>query len=213
MIEAMSRRVWMLAGALTALTACESTPDAVMTDGATDAVTTDAVTTDAVTADAVSTDAVTSDVPATPADVVAAGDGAVATPFGGSAVYFVPPRGPTTTYEVGSVTWTIEGDVVHLGYGLPRLLLGEMQRVTFRGTYTPGAAMTLTSADGTATCTLDPSPGVALRCEERFTGLTVDLEGVRREALRVDPTQVDARVMVSQRFSIEPIGVLEVPTR
>lgn len=193
MIEGMSRRVWVLAGALASLTACESTPDAV-----TDAATTDAPATQ-------------TDAPAA-TDGAAAGDGAAATPIGGSAVYFVPPRGPTTTYEVGSVTWTVEAGIVHLGYGLPRLLLGEMQRVTFRGAYMPGAAMTLTGDDGTATCVLNPSAGVALRCDERFTGLTVDLEGVRREATRVDPTQVDARVMVSQRFSIEPIGVLEVPT-
>jgi hypothetical protein len=128
-----------------------------------------------------------------------------------TSVYVVPPRSAVSTYDTGGVEWTVEGDRVRLGYSLPRLLLGAAQRVSFSGPYSPGATMTLTGSMGTATCVLNPSASIALRCDERFVGLTVDLVGVRREAMRVDPSQVDARVAVSERFTIEPIGVLEVP--
>lgn len=135
------------------------------------------------------------------------GDVSAGPPGGGGAVYFVPPRGPASTYAVDDVRWRTEGGEARLDYTLPRLLVGASRRVSFRGR-AAGGAMLLTGDEGTATCAVGAA---GLRCEERFTGLGVDLEGVRREAQRVDPAQVDARVEVARRFSVEPIGVLEAP--
>lgn len=133
---------------------------------------------------------------------------------GSAGVYFVPPRGPTSTYEVTDVSWEVRGGVARLDYPLPRLLVGQSERVSFEGRVPAGGGpILLSSDDGTALCALRPSPTLSLRCEERFHGLEVDLEGVRREAARVDPGRVEARVEVSRRFSIEPIGVLEIPSR
>ena len=126
-------------------------------------------------------------------------------------VYFVPPRSAASTYAVADVSFRVEAGEARLDYTLPALLVGADTRVSFRGPAAAGA-MALAGAAGTATCTRGPSEGVALRCDERFTGLAVDVAGVRREATRVDPTAVEARVAVAQRFSIEPIGVLEVPS-
>jgi hypothetical protein len=126
-------------------------------------------------------------------------------------LYFVPPRSAASTYAVDDVTFRVEAGEARLDYTLPALLVGSATRVSFRGPAGAGTT-TLTGAMGTATCTTGATAGVALRCDERFTGLAVDLAGVRREAMRVDPAAVEARVAVSQRFSIEPIGVLEVPS-
>ncbi len=133
---------------------------------------------------------------------------------GAVGVYFVPPREAVSTYPVTDVSWHVEGDVARLDYTLPRLLVGSGLRVSFRGTVPPGGgAISLVGAAGSASCVLRPSAEVMLRCDERFTGIRVDLDAVRREALRDDPARVDARVEVSTRFSIEPIGVLEVSAR
>ncbi len=127
-------------------------------------------------------------------------------------VYFVPPRSPASTYAVADVSFRVEAGEARLDYTLPALLVGADTRVSFRGPAAAGA-MALAGASGTATCTRAPSSGVALRCDERFPGLAVDIAGVRREATRVDPAAVEARVAAAQRFSIEPIGVLEVSTQ
>lgn len=128
---------------------------------------------------------------------------------GRAGIYFVPPRRAVSTYAVDDVSWRVEGAEARLDYTLPRLLVGESERVSFRGAYVAGGASVLRGDKGTATCVVRPAAGVALRCDERFSGLDIDLDGVRREAQRVDPAQVDARVEVARGFSIEPIGVLE----
>lgn len=137
------------------------------------------------------------------------GDGGAAAPVGSGGVYFVPPRAASSEYAVTDVAWRVADGVARLDYTLPRLLVGGSQRVSLAGPAGAGA-MTLTGPIGAATCTLAPSAGLSLRCEERFPGLAVDLAGVRREAERVDGANVQARVDAATRFSIEPIGVLEV---
>jgi hypothetical protein len=136
------------------------------------------------------------------------GDGGAA-PVGGSGVYFVPPRSAASEYAVTDVAWRVADGVARLDYTLPRLLVGASRRVSLEGPAGAGA-MTLTGPIGTATCTLAPSAGLGLRCEERFPRIAVDLAGVRREAERVDAANAQARVDAATRFSIEPIGVLEV---
>jgi hypothetical protein len=130
----------------------------------------------------------------------------------GASVYFVPPRGPASEYAVTDVSWRVEGGVARLDYTLPRLLVGMSQRVSLEGPVTDGV-VALTGPVGSASCTRQPSAGLSLRCEERFPGLVVDLDGVRREAMRVDPAHAQARVDVATRFSIEPIGVLELASQ
>ncbi|MFO0624410.1 MAG: hypothetical protein U0325_02245 [Polyangiales bacterium] len=129
------------------------------------------------------------------------------------AVYFVPPRTAASTYPVTDVSWRIEAGEARLSYTLPRLLVGGSGRVSFRGGPSGPGVYQLQGPEGVARCAVAPSPDVALRCDERFTGLAVDLEAVRREAVATDPTTADARVAVSRAFSIEPIGVLEVSAR
>lgn len=138
------------------------------------------------------------------------GDGAGdAAPVGADGVYFVPPRSAASEYAVQDVAWRVAGSVARLDYTLPRMLVGSSRRVSLEGVAGVGP-IALTGPLGAATCTLAPSAGVALRCEERFPGIAVDLAGVRREAERVDAANVQARVDAATRFSIEPIGVLEV---
>jgi hypothetical protein len=124
-------------------------------------------------------------------------------------MYFVPPRTPASTYTVKDVSFRVEGREARLDYTLPVLLDGRGTRVSFRGPMTTGT-VSLTGPFGTAVCVTAPAETLSLRCDERFVGLPVDLEGVRREATRVDPSAVEARVAVAHRFSLEPIGVLEV---
>jgi hypothetical protein len=130
-----------------------------------------------------------------------------------SGVYFVPERTDVSTYPVDEATWIVSGDQARLEYNLPRMLVGGHERVSFTGTIVPGApAIELASADGTASCALNPSDAVLLVCNERFTALTVDLAGVRDEATRDDPSRVAERVQVAEAFSGDPIGVLEANT-
>lgn len=130
---------------------------------------------------------------------------------GAAGVYFVPPRRAASTYPVADIDWRVEGGVARLAYTLPRALVGRSARVAFSGSAVGPQPWTLRGPDGEARCTLAPEAGVALRCDERFVGLTVDLDGVRREAQASYPAEVEARVDVARGFSAEPIGVLEVP--
>lgn len=130
-----------------------------------------------------------------------------------SGIYFVPERSDVSTYPVDEATWIVSGDQARLEYNLPRMLVGGHARVSFSGTIVPGApTVELGGADGTASCTLRPSAAVLLACNERFTGLSVDLAGVRDEAMRSDPSRVTERVQVAENFSGDPIGVLEADT-
>ena len=122
-------------------------------------------------------------------------------------VYFVPERRDVSTYRVDEVGWTRIGDTATLAYNLPRMLVGDSQRVSFVGTVT-GPSAELTGPHGTASCALDAA-GLPASCLEEFVGLTVDLDRVREEALDLDPANVEARVDVAVEFSNDPIGVLE----
>lgn len=124
-------------------------------------------------------------------------------------IYFVPDRSDVSTYPVSEVTWSVIGDRATLAYNLPRMLVGQSERVALSGPLSSdGTSATLSGPLGTATCTL-MSSGVLLSCTEHFVGLEVDLAGVMDQAMRDDPANVDARVAVSTRFSGDPIGVLE----
>lgn len=124
-------------------------------------------------------------------------------------VYFVPPRSAASEYPVADVSWNVSNGVARLDYTLPRMLVGASRRVSLEGPAVNGV-FALSGPLGTAACALAPSAGVALRCEERFPGIVVDLAGVRREAERLDAANTQPRVDAATRFSIEPIGVLEV---
>ncbi len=124
-------------------------------------------------------------------------------------VYFVPERTDVSTYPVDEVEWTVAGNEVVLAYNLPKMLVGQSTRVAFRGPVSAdGTTATLTSADGTANCDLNPDRS-PISCLEMFTNLEVDLTRVREIAQEDDPAREEQRVAVSARFSTEPIGVVE----
>lgn len=124
-------------------------------------------------------------------------------------IYFVPERSDVSTYPVGEASWTVTGQHVELAYNLPRMLVGQSVRVALAGPLSAdGKTATLSGKVGTATCSVAPdlSP---ISCTERFVGLQVDLDKVRKRAEAQDPTRVDQRVEVARRFANHPIGVYE----
>jgi hypothetical protein len=124
-------------------------------------------------------------------------------------VYFVPERSEVSSYPVDEAKWVIDGQRVRLAYNLPRMLVGQSERVDMTGTLSAdGTSASLSGPLGTATCDID-GDGLLRSCLEQFVGIEVDLERVRRLAAEDDPANVQARVDVSRRFSTDPIGVIE----
>lgn len=114
---------------------------------------------------------------------------------------------PYATYEVTDVKFQRRADGTYrLHYDLPTQLVGNEQKVDLRGDVR-GSTFTLTGAIGTAECTQTGSDVV---CNEKFPGMVVDLPGVET-ALAADGvvgTAATARLAVSARFGIDPIGIL-----
>ncbi|MDF2693622.1 MAG: hypothetical protein K0S65_2005 [Labilithrix sp.] len=121
----------------------------------------------------------------------------VASDLGASATY------PVTT----SILWTVEGETARLRYRLPADLVGgERQGVSMTGSWNAEAgAYELSGAVGTAKCRVDAT---LLHCEEQLPGIHVDLAAVQKR-LAGTPDEA-ARLEVSRRFSVDPIGILAV---
>ena len=121
------------------------------------------------------------------------------------------PGPPDTSYPIEDAEIEREAGTLRLGYSMPALLVGVSQRVSLRGPIDgAGRYATISGDAGTGTCDLQPGGGLVLRCNERLTGITVDLAAVEKLAAQVDPQNAAERLAVSKKFAGEPIGILEV---
>jgi hypothetical protein len=142
----------------------------------------------------------------------AAGSDGAATVSPG-AVYVVPASAdtPEGRYPIDAPMTEISTDEFRLDYNLPKLLVGGDQPVSLRGTLDAAGRIATISGDaGTAICDRMPGNGLLLRCTEALTGVKVDLAEVEKTARDTDPDRVAFYVPIADRFSSEPIGVLEV---
>jgi hypothetical protein len=124
--------------------------------------------------------------------------------------YFVPvppELEPYALFELDSVRVEARGDELGLHYDLPELLLGEPRGLSFRGGAAADGEYRLEGDDGVATCR--PSAG-RWRCEEALNGIELDAGKIDRLLERMPDAEARARRGVADRFSIDPIGVLEV---
>ncbi len=131
------------------------------------------------------------------------------------AVYSVPVDDPSleafADYPVRVAVQTLRSGRTRMHYALPRELVGTTTKVDFVG---PGDGARLTGRAGTASC--DGPPGQdGVVCLERFAPLEVDLARVDRALVDRGASDEEraARLLVSERFGIDPIGVLRFPTR
>ena len=129
------------------------------------------------------------------------------------AVYVVPASAdtPEGRYPIDAPMTQISADEFRLDYNLPKLLVGGDQSVSLRGTLdAAGRIATISGEAGTAICDRMPGNGLLLRCTETLTGVTVDLPAVEKTARDTYPDRVAFYLAIADRFSSEPIGVLEV---
>ena len=128
--------------------------------------------------------------------------------YGGS--YFVPvpeELEPYALFPLEGVRLEQQGQELTLRYDLPELLLGNARRVSFRGTVLEGEPIVLSGDDGAATCQ-PASNGWA--CDEVLRGIDVDTEKVERLLSSMPDDEARARLSVSERFAVDPIGVLRI---
>jgi hypothetical protein len=127
--------------------------------------------------------------------------------------YFVPvppELEPYASFELEAVRVEVRGDELGLDYDLPELLLGERRGLSFRGGATAAGEYRLEGDDGVATCR--PSAG-RWRCDEALNGIELDASKIDRLLELMPGAEARARRTVADRFSIDPIGVLEVELR
>jgi hypothetical protein len=125
--------------------------------------------------------------------------------------YSVPVSDPSLA-EVATFPVTIKTQTSAVGvrvhYTMPAGLVGTAgQNVNLVGVNT-GAKVKLAGAAGSAECV---RAGAALKCNEKLTGVEVNLDAVRAAAKAEGLTdaQIEKRVALGYAFSIDPIGILE----
>jgi hypothetical protein len=148
--------------------------------------------------------------PETSTATPAAGESAPPVPGVYRGTYFVPVPAelePYALFELESVRVEVRGDELGLDYDLPELLLGERRGLSFRGSATAAGEYRLEGDDGVATCR--QSAG-RFRCDEALNGVELDSSKIDRLLQPLSDAEARARRGVADRFSIDPIGVLEV---
>lgn len=124
--------------------------------------------------------------------------------------YFVPVPSelePYALFELERVQVEVRGDELGLQYDLPQLLLGEPRGLSFRGGATAPGDYRLEGDDGVARC--QRSAG-RFRCDEVLSRVELDASKLDRLLEPMSDAEAGARRSVADRFSIDPIGVLEV---
>jgi len=114
---------------------------------------------------------------------------------------------PYAAYTLESVRVQRSGSELRLDYELPALLLGERQRLSFRGALAAAGRHVREGADGVARC---ESVSGGLRCDEVLRGLEPDRDALDRLLAELPDAEARGRRSVSEQFSIDPIGVLIV---
>jgi hypothetical protein len=99
--------------------------------------------------------------------------------------------------------------IVRVHYDLPEQLVGSpLVGVDLEGVRTASGTLTLTGPMGTGTCQVTAS---VVHCDERFTDVSVNLEGVKQTAINEGLSAVETakRVEVARIFAMDPIGILQ----
>lgn len=119
----------------------------------------------------------------------------------------VPELESFATFDVGDVRFRQRDGQLELSYELPALLVGERQRLSFRGSNAADAAgnVVLSGDSGTATCNTEQG---LVRCDEVLPGVVLDADKLERELSAFEPEERAARRAIAEQFSVDPIGVL-----
>ena len=124
--------------------------------------------------------------------------------------YFVPvppELEPYALFSLESVRLELRGDELELQYDLPELLLGEARQISFRGGAAASGEYQLEGDEGVARCRRSAG---RLRCDEVLGGVDIDTRKIDRLLATMPRAEASARRSVADRFTIDPIGVLEV---
>jgi hypothetical protein len=126
------------------------------------------------------------------------------------ASYEVPVADPQLAafarFEVGQVSWRVDGSDVWLDYPFPAALSGiDNQTVSFRGSIVEPGVAALTGTAGRAQCQFSQS---VVRCDEMMTGLATDPAAARAALASQSQLEQMMRGQVIASFSSDPIGVL-----
>jgi hypothetical protein len=114
---------------------------------------------------------------------------------------------PYADFEIVSVRLDVRGGELVLKYDLPELLIGEARGLSFRGAATPDGSYVLEGDDGTATCR---SSADGWTCDEALFAVQLDVEKIERLLDSMSDAEAIGRRSVADRFSVDPIGVLQI---
>jgi hypothetical protein len=140
-----------------------------------------------------------------------ANSGVADTPSTSSGTYTVPVKPalrPYATYDISDLAATSANGVFTLAYTIPEEFTGvDNQVVSFTGTDTPHALMTLTGTHGTASCLRAQGE---MTCLMQMANLQIDPVAVATylKANAKSPEELAGRTQVDALFSGEPIGVV-----
>lgn len=131
-----------------------------------------------------------------------------------NATYTIPTDSeadlPYSTYHLENyqVAFTsLQGvDVVTVTYSMPELMVGESQEISMILKLEDNGIKYLEGENSIAICS---GKWVAMRCDVRFNGISVDLFKIKNklEAANVDPLEISKRISILSKFSGDPIGV------
>lgn len=128
--------------------------------------------------------------------------------------YSVPVQGelaPYSFYPVSAAAGVIRRGTLKLEYPFPTTLSGTTAYIELEGPYQAGQTHVEVSAGihGSGTC--DLQNGVWI-CTESLPGIQVDREAAKNAMIRagLSAAEVDLRLRVTDRFSIDPIGIFEI---
>ena len=140
---------------------------------------------------------------ANPGDVASAPEPGV---YAGSYAVPVPEElRAYAEYELEQIEIRLRDGELELRYRMPVLLIGEAREVSFRGDASAAGDYVLAGDYGSATCGVRDS---VFRCDEVLRDMEPDADKIA-EALSALPEQeASGRRAVSDRFAIDPIGVL-----
>lgn len=122
-----------------------------------------------------------------------------------------PDLAPWSYYAVtGTADAEIRRGTLKVEYTFPDQLNGEPMLVHLEGPYQAGSRRVAVSAApyGSGECTLDAE---VWSCREVFDALPIDRAKARAamEAAGLERSEIEQRLQVTDRFSVDPIGVYE----
>jgi hypothetical protein len=109
-------------------------------------------------------------------------------------------------YEIEQIEIRIREGEMELRYRMPVLLVGNSRDVSFRGDANAAGNYSLEGDNGSATCGV--RDGGFFRCDEALRDMEPDAQKIAEALSALPEPEASGRRAVSDRFAIDPIGVL-----